>query len=76
MNVLLIVLAFLVMIPFDVRTLRRGNVAVRTVYTFLWGAGLTLSLLMAYHVPIDHVTRFLRGLFEPLGKAILTLPPD
>lgn len=76
MNVLLILLAFLAMIPVDLRALRRGDALLRALYAFLWGTGLTLSLLMAYHVPIDHVTRFLRGLFEPVGEAILKLPPD
>ncbi|HEY8417848.1 MAG TPA: hypothetical protein VIK93_07425 [Limnochordales bacterium] len=45
-------------------------------FAVLWVLGLTLALLVSYSVPVDHVTQFLRGVFEPIGQRLVVAPPD
>lgn len=53
----------------------RRDPAEIAAFAFLWAAGLTLSLLIAAHVPMDGVTKLLRAVFEPLGRMLIQPPP-
>lgn len=54
---------------------RRRQWAELAAYGTLWTAGLILSLLIAYDVPVNQLTRLLRAVFEPIGTAIIKPPP-
>lgn len=70
-----ILLVFLLMwaveLPAMLHRRDRGEIA---AFAVLWALGLTLSLLLQYGVPLDGVTLFLRRLFDPLGRAMVSSP--
>lgn len=45
-------------------------------FAVIWAAGVTLTILIGFEVPVDGVNKLLRGIFEPLGKLVIVPPPD
>jgi len=73
----LVLLIFLLMwIPELPGLLRRRQWPELAAFGFLWAAGLALSLLIAADVPVNQLNKLLRGIFEPIGRMVITKPPD
>lgn len=76
MTSLLVAAAFvMVALPELPGLIRRRDAREIAAFTFLWAAGLVISLLIASSVPVDGVTNLLRSVFEPLGKLVIKPPP-
>jgi len=74
--VLLVLLLFaLMLVPEVPRLVQRRQWPELAAFMALWAAGLALSLLITFDVDVGHLNRFLRSLFEPIGKMFL-VPPD
>ena len=73
---LLVLLLFaLMLVPEVPRLVQRRQWPELAAFVTLWAAGLALSLLIAFDVNISHLNKFLRSVFEPIGKMFL-VPPD
>lgn len=68
MKVLLILIAFILLVGWDLpKIIRNNHKKELIVYSSLMLVGLTLSLLVSFHVPLPNPTKGLEALFKPFS---------
>lgn len=75
-NVAIVLASMLIWIPELPRMMHRRNVREIALFALLWAVGLALWLAINQGISTDLVNKFLRGVFEPIGKTLIVPAPQ